>query len=458
MFKSASLAVLASILPAFVVAQSPVWGQCGGQGWTGPTTCAAGSTCTFSNPYYSQCLPSSSSVSSSSTRPTTTPSTSPTSRPTTSPTGSPTSPVSTPTSTPDAGNPFVGYNIFLSPLYSQEVTAAAALISDATLKSKALSVANIPTFIWFDTVEKVPLLSQYLGNASALQKSSGEKYLVQIVVYDLPDRDCAAAASNGEFSIADNGQANYFNYIDQIVAAIKQFPDVRVVAVIEPDSLANLVTNLSVQKCANAATTYKACVTYAIEQLNSVGVYMYLDAGHAGWLGWPANLSPAAQLFAQLYQGANSPEFVRGLATNVANYNAISVSTPDPITQGNPNYDELLYIQALAPMLSQSGFPAHFIVDQGRSGVQNIRQQWGDWCNVKGAGFGTRPTTSTVSSLIDSVVWVKPGGECDGTSNTSSPRYDYHCGLSDADQPAPEAGSWFQEYFQNLVSNANPPL
>lgn len=32
------------------------WGQCGGQGYTGPTTCAAGSTCTYSNPYYSQCL------------------------------------------------------------------------------------------------------------------------------------------------------------------------------------------------------------------------------------------------------------------------------------------------------------------------------------------------------------------------------------------------------------------
>lgn len=29
----------------------------GGIGWTGPTTCASGTTCTFSNSYYSQCLP-----------------------------------------------------------------------------------------------------------------------------------------------------------------------------------------------------------------------------------------------------------------------------------------------------------------------------------------------------------------------------------------------------------------
>ncbi|KAH8816364.1 putative endo-beta-1,4-glucanase D [Xylogone sp. PMI_703] len=35
---------------------SPLYGQCGGQGWTGPTTCAQG-TCKVSNQYYSQCLP-----------------------------------------------------------------------------------------------------------------------------------------------------------------------------------------------------------------------------------------------------------------------------------------------------------------------------------------------------------------------------------------------------------------
>jgi len=32
------------------------YGQCGGTGWTGPTTCASGSTCTYSNAWYSQCL------------------------------------------------------------------------------------------------------------------------------------------------------------------------------------------------------------------------------------------------------------------------------------------------------------------------------------------------------------------------------------------------------------------
>ena len=208
--------------------------------------------------------------------------------------------------------------IYLSPYYAAEVQAAAGNITDATLKAKAASVANIPTFTWLDTVSKVPDLGTYLADASSIQSSTGKKQLVQIVVYDLPDRDCAAKASNGEFSIANNGQANYYNYIDQIVAQVKKYPDVRVVAVIEPDSLANLVTNLNVQKCANAEATYKACVTYALQQLSSVGVYMYMDAGHAGWLGWPANIQPAATLFASMFKSANSSPFVRGLATSAS--------------------------------------------------------------------------------------------------------------------------------------------
>ncbi|EIW84862.1 glycoside hydrolase family 6 protein [Coniophora puteana RWD-64-598 SS2] len=96
----------------------------------------------------------------------------------------------------------------------------------------------------------------------------------------------------------------------------------------------------------------------------------------------------------------------------------------------------MLYINALSPLLQQQGFSAQFIVDQGRSGVQNIRNAWGDWCNIKGAGFG----------------------ECDGTSNSSAPRYDSTCSLSDSLQPAPEAGTWFQQYFEALVTNAAPSL
>ncbi|KFY22765.1 hypothetical protein V493_06340 [Pseudogymnoascus sp. VKM F-4281 (FW-2241)] len=38
------------------VATAPKYGQCGGNGWSGPTVCAAGSTCKATNEWYSQCL------------------------------------------------------------------------------------------------------------------------------------------------------------------------------------------------------------------------------------------------------------------------------------------------------------------------------------------------------------------------------------------------------------------
>jgi cellulose 1,4-beta-cellobiosidase len=93
----------------------------------------------------------------------------------------------------------------------------------------------------------------------------------------------------------------------------------------------------------------------------------------------------------------------------------------------------------------------HYIVDQGRSGKQPTGQ-----LQQGGTGFGTRPSSDTGDANVDAFVWVKPGGESDGTSNTSATRYDYHCGLSDALQPAPEAGTWFQAYFEQLLENANP--
>ncbi|GLB41175.1 putative carbohydrate esterase family 15 [Lyophyllum shimeji] len=78
-----SLALVLS-LSGFVAAQQPLYGQCGGIGWTGGTTCVASATCTKLNDYYSQCLPGA----------TTTPA---------PPTTTPPPPTSTTTTTP--GNP-----------------------------------------------------------------------------------------------------------------------------------------------------------------------------------------------------------------------------------------------------------------------------------------------------------------------------------------------------------------
>lgn len=128
----------------------------------------------------------------------------------------------------------------------------------------------------------------------------------------------------------------------------------------------------------------------------------------------------------------------------------------DADAQYNKAQNEKLYVQLFSAALTTAGFPAHAIVDTGRNGVQFLREAWGDWCNVNGAGFGVRPTASTGETLADAFVWGKPGGESDGTSDTSAVRYDSFCGLSDAFKPSPEAGTWNQAYFEMLLKNAVP--
>ncbi|GLI73398.1 hypothetical protein PoHVEF18_001615 [Penicillium ochrochloron] len=351
------------------------------------------------------------------------------------------------------GNPFSGYQLYANSYYSSEVYASAIPSMTGAAQAAASSAAVVPSFFWLDTAAKVPTMGEFLADIKSKNAAGASPpYAGQFVVYDLPDRDCAALASNGEYSIADGGVEKYKAYIDSIKAVLTEYSDVQTILVIEPDSLANLVTNLNVAKCANAHDAYLEGVNYAVTQLNLATVAMYIDAGHAGWLGWDANLSPAATLFAQVYNNASQPASLRGLATNVANYNGWSLSSCPSYTSGDSNCDEKRYVNAIAPLLKSAGWDAHFITDTGRNGVQPTQQSaWGDWCNVKGTGFGVRPTTDTGDSLEDAFVWVKPGGESDGTSDSSSARYDAHCGYSDALQPAPEAGTWFQVRRRILI-------
>jgi cellulose 1,4-beta-cellobiosidase len=74
-------------------------------------------------------------------------------------------------------------------------------------------------------------MEETLADIRAANKAGGN-YAGQFVVYDLPDRDCAAAASNGEYSIANGGVANYKKYIDTIRGIVTTYSDVRILLVI----------------------------------------------------------------------------------------------------------------------------------------------------------------------------------------------------------------------------------
>ncbi|KAK1848384.1 cellobiohydrolase ii [Colletotrichum chrysophilum] len=357
------------------------------------------------------------------------------------------------------GNPLADRQLFPNPYYADEIKNLAIPKMTGDLATKAAKVAEVPSFAWLDTREKISLMNSTLAEIRKLnQGGANPPYAGTYVVYNFPDRDCSAKASAGELAIADGGLDKYkTEYIDPIAALAKEYSDTRIVFVYEPDGLANLITNVGVQKCSQAADTYKAATDYAFKTLNLDNVAIYVDAGHAGWLGWEANLQPTATLYADVYKKAGSPKAVRGLVTNVSNFNGWNLTSAPSYTTPNNNYDESKFHAALTPMLKTAGYPANYLVDQGRSGKQPTGQQiWGDWCNVKDAGFGARPTVKTGIDTLDAIVWVKPGGESDGTSNSSATRYDEKCSSGSSFTPAPEAGTWFQEYFEMLIKNADP--
>ncbi len=118
------------------------------------------------------------------------------------------------------------------------------------------------------------------------------------MVYNLPGRDCAAKASSGELTLENGGEERYkTEFIDKIAAEFAKYPKQRIVVFLEPDSLPNLVTNLTQKPCAAVEQVYKKSIAYAIQKLNMPNVSIYMDIGHAGWLGWEGNRQKAAALY-----------------------------------------------------------------------------------------------------------------------------------------------------------------
>lgn len=100
-------------------------------------------------------------------------------------------------------------------------------------------------------------MDTYLSNIEKLNAAgSGPETIGAFVVYDLPNRDCAALASNGELTVANDGLTKYKAYIDSIAAMVKKHSSTKIALVIEPDSLGNLVTNANVAKCQEAHDDY----------------------------------------------------------------------------------------------------------------------------------------------------------------------------------------------------------
>jgi cellulose 1,4-beta-cellobiosidase len=376
----------------------------------------------------------------------------------------------TPTN-PPAGthlaNPFVGAKMYVNHDWQGSSTYA------------------VNTFLWLDSIDSVNGTNGYTHSLAGhldLALAQGAN-AVTIVVYDLPNRDCSALASNGELLIASGGTARYrTEYIDVIYSVISQakYAGLRIIAVIEPDSLPNLVTNLSFAKCTEALSTtdgYAVNTQYTLNKLSPLSnFYSYIDIGHAGWMGWDTNFTPGATLIGNTILGTTKGgKSVDGFISNTAN-TSVTVETyldANTTVGGNPvrsstfyqwnvYIDESHYDAAWKTAMAGKGINAGMLIDTSRNGwggcgggqyaLQTCRPTAtststvletyvnasridrrpgkGDWCNQDGAGIGAMPAANPGNGY-DAYVWVKPPAESDGSSsliaNTQGKGFDRMC-------------------------------
>jgi cellulose 1,4-beta-cellobiosidase len=412
-------------------------------------------------------------------------------------------------------NPFVDARWYVDPIWSNKAQA----------ETNGSKIAHYNTAVWMDRIGAIAPADGSFGLRDHLDAALAQNAnVIQVVVYDLPNRDCHALASNGELKQTAEGSARYrTEYVDVIAGIFSdpKYASLRIIAIIEPDSLPNLVTNLSTPACQEATDPthgYVANTRYTLSKLYPItNVYSYVDIGHSGWLGWTDNFGKSVTLIANAIKGATGGvNSIAGFVSNTSGYTPLYEPFLDSLANGsfgtgggtqtrqakfyewNPHFSEVSFVLAWRTAMISAGFPSTIgmLVDTSRNGWGgpnrptavststvldtfidqsriDRRAHRGNWCNQPG-GVGERPQVAPVAG-IDAYVWVKPPGESDGAASKElsfdpidpakgfdrncDPTYTNAAGTTTgALANAPVAGRWFKEGFQILVNNAYPAL
>ena len=408
---------------------------------------------------------------------------------------------------PRVDNPYQGAQGYVNPEWKAHADAEAG----------GSRISNNPTAVWLDRIAAIAGSSTSMGLRDHLDAAvaQGAGY-IQFVIYNLPGRDCAALSSNGELGPTDLPRYKT-EYIDPIALLMSdaKYINLRIINIIEIDSLPNLVTNTGGKATATpmcdtmkANGNYVAGIGYALGKLHTLpNTYNYIDAAHHGWIGWDDNFGATADLMATTARGAvGGFDTVQGFISNTANYGALVepfLTVNDTTRQSkwidwNRYVDEQSFVIAFRAKLIASGFNSNIgmLIDTSRNGwggaarptaaststdVNTMvndsrldrRIHLGNWCNQSGAGIGERPKAVGANG-IHAYVWVKPPGESDGASsliaNDQGKGFDGMCdptytgnarngnNMSGALPNAPLSGAWFSAQFQELMKNAYPPL
>ena len=200
----------------------------------------------------------------------------------------------------DASNPFDGKYLAINPDWAQrlERTQDSFLARGDTASARVVQVVRqVGSFVWISNIADLANLDRIIDAARAERETTGVDQIVGLVLYNIPNRDCSSVQRPGELR-GPAGLGRYKDdYITPIVQRLSAATDLTFAIVVEPDALANMITNLSIENCSKAAALYEEGIVFAISKLQFSHVHLYLDAAHGGWLGKEGNLEPGKELW-----------------------------------------------------------------------------------------------------------------------------------------------------------------
>ncbi|KAF0693083.1 hypothetical protein As57867_015856, partial [Aphanomyces stellatus] len=239
------------------------------------------------------------------------------------------------------------------------------------------------------------------ADIDGLLSKCGPETIPSIVIYGLPNKDCADGFSSGG---SNKSPDDYKKWIQALVSKVGARD---VIYVLEPDAI-GLLSNNNCAKQNDYMGNLKAAL--GLISAGNPNAKVYADVA-----SWATQNGAIAAL-----QDLKSAGRLNGITINTANY-----KTNDQLT-------------GVCQAYSGATGGLHCAFDTSR----NYRGSVGDeWCNSRTAGIGAPP--GPASGLVDYYLWLKVPGESDGQCTGRSP---------DAMQ-GPAAGAFFVDGFTSLWNN-----
>lgn len=296
-------------------------------------------------------------------------------------------------------NPLAGAHLWVDPqsTAAQQADSWRARIGPAA-HAAVEAVTSQPVATWLAGKTDDPFDEVVRATSTA----EVEAALPVLVAYHRPARDC------GSYSAGGSADADaYLAWVGRLAEGIGDRP---ALVVLEPDGVAQAVSG-TCGSPEDAAAVY-ALLGRAVDVLaDRPATRVYVDAGHAGWVGDLPALAEALR--------ASGVERADGFSLNVANFQTTDAS--------------VAYGERLSALLDG----AQFVVDVSRNGRGAPAATDGvdAWCNPPGAALGENPRTGAERALAVAFLWVKEPGASDGSCRPGEP----------------PAGEFWPEQAQRLV-------